>query len=157
MEALCVDKIANGAKRITLCLCSAGGDVTAGIGLFNFLRMLPNSIEINTHCFGVCGSITVTILLAGSKRSADVISQFNTHAAKYVEGPRGGQISETTSLIIKPFKTILNWSDERIDQFFDESDKFFTPDEAKSLGIITEVKQFSFDDAAEVVNVAIPD
>jgi ATP-dependent protease ClpP protease subunit len=155
VETLCIIKTSAGTADLTLCLCSDGGDVTAGIGLFNFLKMLP--IAVNTHCFGICGSIAATILLAGKKRTTAPISRFTLHAATYSEGTRKGQISDSTSLIAKPFKTILGWQKDQLDRYFGSAEEtFLSPAEAKDLGIVHAIEQHSFAAGDDITNVSIP-
>jgi ATP-dependent protease ClpP protease subunit len=155
VETLCMAKTSVGASRLTLCLCSGGGDVIAGIGLFNFLKMLP--ITVNTHCFGICGSIAATIFLAGERRTTAPASMFSLHAATYSDGARKGQISENTKLIADPFETILGWQKDRLDACFGSAEEtFLPPAKAKELGIVHEIEQHSFAACDDVVNVSIP-
>lgn len=140
VEEACVQMLASAAQGATLLICSAGGDVTAGIGIYNFLRMMP--FEIKTHAFGMCGSIAATIFLAGKKRTCSAASYFSLHAASYSEGPRIGQVAETTHMISAPFASELRWSNETIGHYFGAVDeKFLTSDDAKKLGILHEVSE----------------
>jgi ATP-dependent protease ClpP protease subunit len=155
VETLCIAKMAAGVQTVTLCLCSGGGDVTAGIGLFNFLKMLP--MTVNTHCFGICGSIAATIFLAGERRTATPASMFTLHAATFSEGPRKGQRSENTTLIEEPFRTILHWQKDRLDTYFgSDEEAFLPPAKAKEFGIVHEIEQHSFAAGDDIVNVSIP-
>lgn len=47
MQTLCLDHLEKGVKSLSVCISSLGGDVNAGLGLYNFLRMLP--IEVHTQ------------------------------------------------------------------------------------------------------------
>jgi hypothetical protein len=47
VESLVLAAIGEGAKELTICIASNGGDVTAGIGLYNFLRMMPIAIDLS--------------------------------------------------------------------------------------------------------------
>lgn len=58
-------------------ISSSGGDVNAGVVLYNFLRALP--IEIRMHNTGTIDSIANVIFLAGEKRYASVHSAFLFH------------------------------------------------------------------------------
>ena len=73
LETLLTKVASHDAPDITLCICSGGGDVCAGIGAYNFIKMLP--VPITTYAFGICGSIAATIFLAGQSRlSASAMS-----------------------------------------------------------------------------------
>jgi len=155
VETLCAQRLSAGVTELTIWICSGGGDVNAGVGLFNFLRALP--IMINTHCFGICGSIAATIFLAGRRRTATPASIFSLHASTYSEGPRKGQIAENTALISKPFQELLDWKQDRIAHYFGSAEeRFLTPEAAKEWGIVQIIEERSFASGDDIANVAIP-
>jgi ATP-dependent protease ClpP protease subunit len=155
LEILLRDAVVDGHDEVTVCICSDGGDVTAGIGLYNFMRMLP--MKVNMHSFGVCGSIAGTIYLAGHRRTCASASLFQLHASSYVSGPQAGQIAENTKLISAPFRTRLNWTDKQIDRFFSSSkETWFTPEEAKELGMTHSIEDLEMKSGDEIVHVVIP-
>lgn len=65
---------------IYLCLSSPGGEVAAGITLYNFLRALP--IKLITHNTGSVDSIATVIFLAGEERYATPSSTFLFHGVQ---------------------------------------------------------------------------
>lgn len=153
IEVLLAAAMHDGEPEVTLCLVSGGGDVNAGIGLYNYIKMLP--IAVHTHAAGPCGSIAVTIFLAGQKRSAAPLSEFMTHAATWSEGPLKGQISTHNDLMTRPFKEI-GWTDEDISARFTTADFRCPPDLAKSLGIIDSIHDIRLGPDDTMINVAIP-
>jgi ATP-dependent protease ClpP protease subunit len=154
IEALALAARAEGETELTLCLASEGGDVNAGVGLFNFLKMLP--MTVNTHAAGICASIAATVLLAGQKRTAQPLSSFIVHQATFVDGPLQGQRSPNTDLISHPFKEILNWTDLDISERFGPSDFIFGPEKALEYGMVMEILTPEIGDDDRLVTVAIP-
>lgn len=141
--------------EIVVCLCSGGGDVNAGIGAYNFLKMQP--VPITTYAFGICGSIAATIFLAGEKRICASACMFTLHAASFIEGPRKGQVSENTELISLPFRQSIGWDDARISQYFSSAEeKFIPPATAAEYKIVTEVADRKITEGDESVHVALP-
>jgi ATP-dependent protease ClpP protease subunit len=124
-------------EPIIFCICSGGGDVSSGMYLFNFIRML--SVDVHTHAMGACGSIAATIFMAGKHRTSSGYSNFSLHAAS--GGPEGVHlISESaTDLLSKPFIDVLGWSSEICKKYFSTmKESFLTVDEALTLGIVHE-------------------
>lgn len=156
VETLLVSAMREGAERVVLHICSSGGDVNAGVGLYNFIRALP--LPVDTHAFGQCASIAATIFLAGEQRTTVATSAFSLHAATFVEGPLKGQISPNTTLIFLPFKDRIGWDDELVVRYFtDAEEKQILPHQALELRIATGVRDLSFPaDPRCIVNVAVP-
>ena len=155
-QTLINDAYRSGVKDLTLCLCTSGGDVTSGIGLFNFIRMFD--VNINTHAAGICESIGVTILLAGKVRTATPTSVFSTHQASYSEGPLKGQRSANTDLICAPFAEVAGWNPADIEERFSDIDFRFDPHKAVEYGVIHRVMLPTIGDGDEMVNIkTIPD
>lgn len=156
VETLLNVAMTEGAQSVVLHLCSSGGDVNAGIGLYNYIRAMP--MPVHTHNFGFCCSIAATIFLAGEQRTASPLSRFTLHAAAYSEGPRLGQISDNTQLIARPFKDRLAWTDDRINHYFgDVTERHFSPEEAMSMHLVTLVQDYNFpQDPKAIMNVSLP-
>lgn len=153
-ENLVTAAMSDGAEHIELRICSSGGDVNAGMGLFNFLSALP--IRIDTHNFGFCGSIAATIFLAGKRRTTCRYSNFTLHAATYSNGPRQGQVSDDNELISRPFRIDLAWSDERIASMFGTNEEStILPDTAVSMAIAHAVEDLPFQPGQRIVNVRL--
>ncbi len=155
LETLLSSAIREDSPDITVCICSNGGDVCAGIGLYNFIRMIP--LSITTYAFGICGSIAATIFLAGERRIAAPVSMFTLHASSYVDGDRKGEICDNTQLISQPFKMILSCQNELPRKYFDsKEEQWLTPNEAQSLKIATEIVDLNMESDAMVTHVNIP-
>ena len=59
-------KLQEGYKQFVLLISSPGGDVSAGLTAYNYLKGIP--AEIITHNFGAVDSIAAVIYCAGTKR-----------------------------------------------------------------------------------------
>lgn len=154
VETLLAVAMADGEAEVTLCLASGGGDVNAGIGLYNYIKMLP--LKVHTHAAGPCGSIAATVFLAGEQRSAASLSEFMTHASTWADGPQKGQLSSFNDLMTQPFKDVLGWSTEDISARFSLTDMRYAPDHAKTLGIIDRIEDIRLGAGDTMVNVHIP-
>lgn len=157
VETLMLAAMSDGASRIVLHLCSGGGDVTAGIGLYNFIRAFP--VRVDTHAFGLCGSIAATIFLAGEERTTVATGAFMLHAATFSDGPQKGQVSPNTALISLPFKERLGWDQDIIDlNFSDATEKWMPPSRAVELRIASSILDLQLpSDPSRMTNVALLD
>ena len=152
VEDACIQLLPHKPSHLTLLICSNGGDVYAGVGLYNFLKMMP--FEVRTHTVGICGSIALTVYLAGARRTATEASMFMLHAASYVEGPRKGQVAENTQLISKPFKTELGWDDSRIASYFESADeRYISLEQATTFGIVEEIVAITIAPNATILRI----
>ena len=154
VETLLTVAVNEGETEVTLCLASHGGDVNAGTGLYNFIQMLP--LKLYTHAIGICESIAVTVMLAGERRTAAPLSSFSLHAATYGDGPFKGQISPYTNLISQPFRDKLKWSDADLVTRFSTFDFRMGPEEAKELGLISEITSPKLGRDEQMIPVHIP-
>ncbi|MBC3831470.1 ATP-dependent Clp protease proteolytic subunit [Undibacterium amnicola] len=155
LQTLVLSAVKDGATELCLLLCSGGGDVTSGIGIFNFLKSLP--VQISIHNFGMCGSIAATMFLAGARRTTAKASMFSLHAATYVDGSRVAQVSENTSLISAPFRQIAHWDDDRIQKYFSSGlEQYISPDDSVEFGMAHEVLDLEIPEGAEILNVFVP-
>lgn len=143
LQMLLIKARHDGHDEVTILLASKGGDVDAGMSTYNFIRHKPVP-KINIHVDGNLSSIAVTMLLAGDHRSASPASLFSIHQATYAEGPNRGGRSNSTDLIAQPFKDILKWSDEDVNERFSSEDFKFSPHQAKDLGCIHSITDFIF-------------
>lgn len=64
-------------SSLTLNICSLGGNVASGIGMYNFLKNL--SFPIHTHNMGEVTSAAILPYLSGKIRTAEPISKFMLH------------------------------------------------------------------------------
>ena len=98
------DSMKKGESTVTFHIASLGGDVTAGMMLYNFLRMMP--IEVRTHAASNCHSIAVSVLLGGIIRTGAPASNFVVHAPRFSEGPSIGELSPNGHLVAQPFSAV---------------------------------------------------
>ncbi|CAB5709103.1 ATP-dependent Clp protease proteolytic subunit [Delftia tsuruhatensis] len=156
LECLITQAIQHSATGVTVCICSSGGDVTSGVGAYNFMRMQP--VPVRTYAFGVCSSVAATMFMAGIDRISAVVNSFSLHAASYSEGPNIGQITDSTSLICAPFRTVSEWDESLISRHFGSTaSTYLTAEDALRLRIATHIQDISFHRSEPVAHVAIPD
>src|SRR5213596_3073309 len=79
--ATCTQLVTNGYDEIYLMLSTPGGNVAAGITLYNVLRALP--VKLITHNVGNVDSIGNAIFLAADERIACPHSTFMFHGVGY--------------------------------------------------------------------------
>lgn len=148
------ESMKNGESAAILHIASLGGDVTSGMLLYNFIRMLP--IEIRTHAVSTCHSIAASILLGGTIRTAAPASNFLVHAPRYSEGDLIGKLSPNGQLVAQPFSAIAGWSEEDIKARFETDGEFLmTPEKAVALNVISEVVDLQFAHGDEVITVRV--
>ena len=148
------DSMKKGESVVTLHLASLGGDVNAGMMLYNFLKMMP--IEVRTHAASNCHSIAVSILLGGSIRTGAPASNFLVHAPRYSEGPSTGQLSPSGKLVAQPFSVVAGWSADDITTRFETAGDFaMTPDKAVELNVISSVVDLRFGSDDEIVTIKV--
>jgi ATP-dependent protease ClpP protease subunit len=70
-------KLKEGAERFVILISSSGGNVSAGISAYNFLKGIP--AEVVTHNFGDAYSIALILFCAGSKRLCVPHARFLLH------------------------------------------------------------------------------
>lgn len=96
-------QLTKGTKRIHLLLSTKGGQVDAGMNLYNVMRGMP--FELITHNVGSVNSIGNVIFLAGETRYACPHSTFRFHGAG-IDVPAATRLEER--LLRKRMDTILS-------------------------------------------------
>lgn len=138
MQLACAEIVEARAERLTIYLSSRGGDITAGMAIYNTLQLLPCPLRMVN--IGQCGSIAATVFLAGEERIALPASNFFLHAAFYVEGEKTGQVSPNTALIIAPYRNLPGWDQARMDRYFSTTaESYLSAEDARDLGIVSEI------------------
>lgn len=137
-------------KRLHLMLSSPGGDVSAGIALYNYLRAIP--VEILTYNIGMVASIANVIFMAADakNRFACPYTSFLFHGVKLnLLAPMQVDYAQ-----MKEFESNMSRDLERISEVFlahtslkkEKIDALFKQGEIQNLegavtdGIIAEVK-----------------
>lgn len=135
-------------KEIYLLLSSPGGNINAGIKLYNFLRGLP--IKLTTHNIGQIDSIGNVIFLAGEDRFMAPATSFLFHGVS-LDGQgqfrfSRNQLRELMSQFEQDEKRISTIVCERtkltatrVDKFYDIGESLGS-DEAINVGLVSEVK-----------------
>lgn len=128
---------------------SPGGQVMAGITLYNFLRALP--VRIVMHNIGSIDSIANVIFLAGDERYAVKSSSFHFHGVaagfKADVGLNLSQLSERVSSLTEDENKIARIITERANLTDDELRQLFRVGESKdpafalSKGVIQEIRE----------------
>lgn len=90
-------------QTLYLSFSSSGGEIAAGIALYNYLRGLP--IRIVTHNVGSVDSIAVVIFLAGEERYCTPTATFLFHGAQIA-------ISQPMALNIFQLRELVSGLDE---------------------------------------------
>ena len=135
----------NPDKSISIYINSPGGMVTSGLAFYHTMQYIRP--EISTMCVGQAASMGSVILSAGTKGHRYALP----NARIMVHQPSGGFQGQATDIQIHA-KEILDLKDrlnniygkhtgQSVKKISDmlERDKFLTPDEAKSLGLIDEI------------------
>ena len=135
----------NPDKSISIYINSPGGMVTSGLAIYDTMQYIRP--EISTMCVGQAASMGSLLLSAGTKGHRYALP----NARIMVHQPSGGFQGQATDIQIHA-KEILDLKDrlnniygkhtgQSVKKISDmlERDKFLTPDEANSLGLIDEI------------------
>ena len=154
-------KMKQGSTNFIVLISSPGGSVFHGLSAYNYLKGLP--AEITTHNFGSVDSIGVILYCGGSKRFSVPQARFLLHGvtanfeqktsleekqleerlkglkidmeniAKVIAENTGKSVEEVTNAMLE--RTTLN------------------PDEAKTWGLVHEIKSELFEAGSEVISI----
>jgi len=99
--------VSQGYDKVCFLINSGGGDVNAGIALYNYLRSLP--IKIVMHNMGIIASIANVVFLAGTERYACPHSTFLFHGTTYGINSQvtAHQLGEIYDMAIKDQEKII--------------------------------------------------
>ena len=135
----------NPDKSISIYINSPGGMVTSGLAIYDTMQYIRP--EISTMCVGQAASMGSLLLSAGTKGHRYALP----NARIMVHQPSGGFQGQATDIQIHA-KEILDLKDrlnniygkhtgQSVKKISDmlERDKYLTPDEANSLGLIDEI------------------
>jgi ATP-dependent Clp protease, protease subunit len=154
-------KMKQGVKDFIILISSPGGSVIHGLSTYNYLKGLP--VNIITHNFGSVDSIGIVLYCAGTRRLSvpqarfllhGVSTQFtgnqNLEEKQLEERLKGLRIdSENIAKVIsvntgKNMQEVINAMLERIT---------LNPEEAKSWGLVNEIKSQLFETGSEVISI----
>jgi ATP-dependent protease ClpP protease subunit len=75
------DSISRGVEEIQVSFTTPGGEIPAGLRLYDELRKIAGQVELSTHAFEVVASMGVAIYLAGDKRTIGPQARLILHSA----------------------------------------------------------------------------
>ncbi len=137
----------NSEREINMYISSPGGVVSAGLGIYDTMRLIP--CPVATTCVGYAASFGTILLLAGDKGRRRALPNARIHMHQpLVQGGAGGQASDIDIFAREMLHTrdVMNGiiqrhtgqSLERIKRDTDR-DFYMSAEEAVKYGIIDEV------------------
>ena len=153
-------KMKQGATEFVVLVSSPGGSVFHGLSAYNYLKGLPASIT--THNFGSVDSIGVVLFCAGSKRLSVPQARFLLHGVsagfrnERLEEP---QLEERLKGLKIDIENIAKVIAENTGKTVDDIAKAMlerttlNPDEAKSWGLVHDIKSELFEPGSEVISI----
>jgi ATP-dependent Clp protease, protease subunit len=155
------DKINAGEKEIYILFSSMGGTVNDGVTLHNYIKSLPAKIII--YNIGIVDSIANVIFLAAEERYAVPNSSFLFHGvAQNILQPtlldekqlkeRLTQIERDQQLISQIIAKNSSLTTEQVKAMFLQA-KTLTPEEAKTVGIVHEIKEAKIPAGVQVLSL----
>ena len=153
-------KMKQGVTNFVILVSSPGGTVLHGLSAYNYLKGLP--VTITTHNFGSVDSIGVVLFCGGSKRLSVPQARFLLHGVsagfrnerleekQLEERLKGLKIDlENIAKVIaaNTGKSVKDVTDAMLDR------TTLNPEEAKSWGLVHDIKTELFDAGAEVISI----
>lgn len=135
------------SKEVTLYINSPGGEVTSGLAVYDFMRIMKSPIK--TVCIGTAASMGSILFLAGNERIMMPHSSIMIHDPSFsggscsYAGMKPLQIQEKIDELMKTRKELCNIIAERTGKTEQEifnltkKDTYFEVDEAIKFGIAT--------------------
>lgn len=137
-------------REINMYINSPGGEVNAGLGIYDSMRVLP--CPVATTCVGYAASFGTILLMAGDPGRRRSLPHARIHMHQPLQGGLSGQATDIDihAREILHLRDVLNGiihthtgqSLERIRRDTDR-DFFMSADEAKDYGIIDDILPFS--------------
>jgi len=158
------DQLTKSEKEFYILLSSLGGSVKDGITLYNYIKSLP--VKTIIHNIGIVNSIANVIFLAGDGRYAAPHSSFLFHGVGFdIPQPtrlEEKELKEKIKIIERDQTLMSEIISERTKLSLEEIRKLFleaqtkTPEEAKKMGLIQEIKEIKIPEGAKVFSFAFP-
>jgi len=154
-------KMKQGVTNFVILISSPGGSVFHGLSAYNYLKGLPATIT--THNFGSVDSIGVILYCGGSKRLSVPQARFLLHGVN-VNFPQKVSLEEKQlEERLKGLKIDIENISKVIAANTGKNEKEVTdamlerttlnPDEAKSWGLVHEIKSKLFEIGSEVISI----
>ncbi|GAA0492454.1 ATP-dependent Clp protease proteolytic subunit 3 [Paractinoplanes deccanensis] len=130
---------------ISLYVNSPGGSVTAGLAIYDTMRLIPN--DVSTLALGLAGSMGQFLLTAGTpgKRFALPHAQILMHQGSAGFGGTAADVEIYANQLERVGQTLLRLTAEHTGQSIEtverdsRRDRWFTADEALSYGLIDHI------------------
>lgn len=156
--------IQQGIEKIILLISSPGGQVAAGLSLYNFLKGIP--VQIETHNYGSIDSVAIVVFCAGQKRYCVPNARFLMHGigfdipqlTRFEEKHLDEKIKSLKmdkANIVKVIAENCRKTEKEISNDILEV-KALNPEEAKNYGLVHEIKKELFPKGAQVINISGP-
>ena len=154
-------RMKQGVRDFIILISSPGGSVIHGLSAYNYLKGLPATIT--THNFGSVDSIGIVLYCAGSKRLSVPQARFVLHGVNAQFA--GNQSLEEKQLeerlkglridIENIAKVIAANTGKSVEDVVDAMLERTTlnPEEAKSWGLVNEIKSQLFEAGSEVISI----
>ena len=153
-------KMKQGVTEFILLVSSPGGSVFHGLSAYNYLKGVP--ANITTHNFGSVDSIGVVLFCGGRKRLSVPQARFLLHGVSAhfeKQGLEEKQLEERLKglridmeNIAKVIATTTGKTVQDVRNAMLERTTL-NPDEAKSWGLVDEIKSELFEAGAEVISI----
>jgi ATP-dependent Clp protease protease subunit len=154
-------KMKQGVKDFIILISSPGGSVIHGLSTYNYLKGLP--VNIVTHNFGSVDSIGIILYCAGARRLSVPQARFLLHGVstqftgnqsleeKQLEERLKGLRIDMENIA----KVIAANTGKNVQQVMDSMLERITlnPEEAKSWGLVDEIKSQLFETGSEVISI----
>jgi len=156
-------KLKEGAERLVILISSPGGNVSAGISAYNFLKGIPT--EVITYNFGDAHSIAVILFCAGCKRLCVPHARFLLHGIGFNittptrfdehsldERIKGLRLDRETIASIIADSTKGKKKAEDVDKDI-LSNTVLNSQQAIDYGLVDEIKTELFPKGAEIISI----
>ena len=155
------EKLKGGTERFVLLISSPGGNVFAGITLYNFLKGIP--AEVVTHNIGSTNSIAAAVFCAGDRRYSVPHGVFLVHGprANFPQGAsmeadvlaeRLNSLRIDTENIAGIIAANTNRTEEQVTR--DMLDRVtLNPEQALEYGLVHEIREEIFPPRAELITL----
>ncbi|MFC2045801.1 ClpP family protease [Chloroflexota bacterium] len=153
-------KMKEGATELVLLISSPGGTVLHGLSAYNYIKGLP--LTITTHNFGSVDSIGVVLFCAGSKRLSVPQARFLLHgitAGFRNERLEESQLEERLKMIRIDIENVAKVIAANTGKAVEDISRAMlqrttlNPDEAKSWGLVDEIRSELFEQGSEVISI----
>lgn len=118
LRNMVINSINKGEKEIKILFSSDGGDLNAGMNLYNYFRNIQSDVTVKICNVGSIESIAVIVYLAFDKRLAIENSRFLLHSFHW------NTPQYTDHMRLTEYTESLNYHVERYAQLFNERTQF---------------------------------